>query len=417
MSNFATDLVSQGATMSHDDEQARLEAALAESGSLLLDSLRRDERRRRRRRLLFVTLFVGGILMAVTLMAVLAGWLTLATTAPGDPASTGPRAAVKHDAVELAEGFAQQGWQLWQQQKYSDAAELFEKAVELDPEAANAWNGLGWARFNCGQANEAIQAFEKCVELEPKHPAGLNGLGQAYLSLREYGKAEKYLVKAAPKASASWYGLSRVYLLTGKYADAQKYIKKALAEQPGDADLKAMLDAAKAKSLPDELRRKIEPPAPVAESSSTEFSAEGWQQFNQGKMRLAERSFRRALVKNPEDGAALNGLGFCLLNMGKSEEAKGYFEKCLELNPEAAGAMNGLARCQKDEGQIDEAIATWEKMREKFPGPNAATVGLATTYLERGEKEKALPLFEELVTSAPDNAEFKQGLEAARGGK
>ena len=86
-------------------------------------------------------------------------------------------------------------------------------------------------------------------------------------------------------------------------------------------------------------------------------------------MRLAERSFRRALAKDPEDAAALNGLGFCLLNSGKAAEAKEYFEKCLELDPNAAGAMNGLARCLKAEGKVDEAIAVWEEHEREIPRP------------------------------------------------
>jgi hypothetical protein len=36
--------------------------------------------------------------------------------------------------------------------------------------------------------------------------------------------------------------------------------------------------------------------------------------------------------------------------------------------------------------------------------------------LERRDYAKALPLYEELVAASPDNAEFRQGLEAAREG-
>ena len=88
---------------------------------------------------------------------------------------------------------------MFQQGKFADAVKKFEEAVALDPDAANAWNGLGWSRFNSGNREAAIEAFEKCVALEPSHPAALNGLGQVYLSQREYDKAEKYLLKAAPK--------------------------------------------------------------------------------------------------------------------------------------------------------------------------------------------------------------------------
>lgn len=345
--------------------------------------------------------------MGTLLMFALASWLS--GIAPQPAVGQG-----KENAVERAEEMAAQGWQLWEQRKMSEAAAQFERAVALDPQAANAWNGLGWTHLNSGDTEKAIAAFEKCVTLEPEHPAGLNGLGQAYLLWREYDKAEKYLAKAAPNAPAAWYGLARVYLLTGKYKEAQPYIEKVLAQQPDDKLMVEALAAAKNGALPESLRRQIEPPGKPSNAPASAAAAEGWRQFNEGKLRSAEQSFRAALAKDPENTPAMNGLAFCLLSSGKAAAAKPYFEKILKLEPDAAGAMNGLARCLKAEKKVDEAIALWEQMHKKFPGPNAAVVGLATTYLERGEHAKALPHFEELVKAMPDNAEFRRGLESAK---
>ena len=58
----------------------------ADPDQLLLESLRSDERRRRRRRLLFVSLLIGGLIMSITMVAALAGWLTIAAVpAPRAP--------------------------------------------------------------------------------------------------------------------------------------------------------------------------------------------------------------------------------------------------------------------------------------------------------------------------------------------
>jgi Flp pilus assembly protein TadD len=409
-----------------ENEEARLEIALHDPDRLLTDSLRVDERRRRVRRLVRVTLFVGGIMMGTTLIAVLAGWLVLgeppdsagsADTSATRPARASRSKPLDEDArIEEAEELATQGWQLWREQNIREAAAVFERAVELDAENANIWNGLGWARFGGGDAEAAASAFEKAVELEPSHPAALNGLGQVYFNWAEFEKAEKFLAKAAPKAPATYFSLARLNLLTEDYDNAVTWTRKALRQQPGDETLKAMLAAARKKELPSELRKQIEPPGRPESPSAAQAAAEGWQQFNTGKFRSAERNFRRALAKDPENLAAMNGLAFILLNSGKSAQAKEYFEKCLKLEPDAAGPMNGLARCLKEEGKIDEAIAIWEKMLEKYPGPNAAAVGLAQTYLEQKEYDKALKHFEELVKAMPDNEEFREGLEAAKQG-
>ena len=362
--------------------------------------------------------------MGTTLVAVLAGWLTLAGQEAADSsARSSPEAKaaaerqLDEDArIERGEELAQAGWQLWQQQKFADAAEQFEEAVELDAENATAWNGLGWARFNGGESVEAVPAFEKAVELQPEHPAALNGLGQVYVSWGEFEKAEEYLLKAAPKAPAAHFGLSRLYLLTGEYDKAQRWIRRAMRGQPNEPMLTAMLAAARRKQLPDDLKRQIAPVGKPEQSPATDTAAEGWRDFNEGKFRSAERNFRRTLSKDPNNLTAMNGLAFILLNSGRTAQAKEYFQKCLDQEPDAAGPMNGLARCLKQEGKVDEAIALWEKMYEKYPGPNAAAVGLATTYLEQKEYDKAAKHFEVLVKATPDNEQFKQGLEAAKKG-
>jgi len=403
------------------DEESLLESVLTGSDRLLADSLREEERRRRRRRNVRFISLLGGLVMGTTLVAVMAGWLTLFNPPPADSprtaASARPTELDEEERIAKGEELAAEGWELWKQRKLSEAARKFERAVALDPDAADAWNGLGWARFNGGDGDTAVEAFEKAVELEPKHPAALNGLGQVYLNIGDLDKAEKYLLKTASAASAAQFGLARLYLLKGEYDKSEKWAEKALSTQPGDATLTAMLDAARSKAIPPTLRQQLEPagkPAAGQSGPADKAAAAGWRYFNEGKWRSAERSFQRALAKDPENLAAMNGLGFMLLNKGNTAEAKQYFEKYLEKEPDAPGPMNGLARCLKEEGKIDEAIALWEKMYKKYPGPNAAAVGLASTYLEKSKAAKALPYFEELVKAQPDNEEFKKGLEEAR---
>jgi serine/threonine protein kinase/thioredoxin-like negative regulator of GroEL len=360
-------------------------------------------------------MLVGMIALAGVLSAVSVGVYLLSYT--DHPSSVNdPNASLSEDErIERAETLTGEGYQLWGQQQLAPAIAKFTEAVALDPQSAQAWNGLGWAKFNGGQSAEAIPAFEKCLELEPEHPAALNGLGQIYLSMGEFEKAETYLLKASRQASASWVGLGRLYLLTGKYDEAQSWLQKVIGEMPNDPILKRMLEAATKKELPDDLRQLIAPPS-KEHQVETASAARAWQLANEGKLRSAEIAFRRVLAKNPNDASALNGLGFCLLNSGKTASAKEYFEKCLKINPQEIGALNGLARCLKAEGKTDEAIFLWEKVREMPQNAPAATVLLASTYMEQGEYAKALPLYEELASAYPGSAQYREALKAARKG-
>ena len=183
-------------------------------------------------------------------------------TVVNPPVNPQPMGAVDPDAGNAAL-LSQEGWRFWQSGMFAEAEAKFSDAVKLAPGDANAWNGLGWASFNSGKIAEAEKAFQKVISLEPDHAAALNGLGQVYLSQREYAKAEPPLLKAAQQgASASWFGLARLCLIQGKFAEAEKWAQMAVDSGQGDAGAAKMLEAAKDKHVPEDLRRMIEPPMP-----------------------------------------------------------------------------------------------------------------------------------------------------------
>ncbi len=235
-------------------EESKLDLAMRKADQILVASLKVDERRRRTRRLLLL-LFGGLIMIAAGVVIVLSLLANGPEAAPANQAQSAPTTKPAGDAAALT----REGWAAWQKQDYSGAEEKFDQAVQINPKLVNAWNGLGWARFNSGKSDAAEEAFKQCLELSPKHPAALNGMGQINFFRNNFDDAEKYLKEAAAqKASAAWWGLAKIYLLQGKYDDAQIWAQKIV--DSGDKSAQDMLDAAKSKSLSDELRATISPP-------------------------------------------------------------------------------------------------------------------------------------------------------------
>jgi Flp pilus assembly protein TadD len=89
-----------------------------------------------------------------------------------------PLAADKHsDAraeVDFGIAVAQKG--LWK-----EAIFRWQKAVELDPQYAQAWNDLGIAYEQMGKFDDARKAYEKAMGIEP----GNQFIKQNYESFRE----------------------------------------------------------------------------------------------------------------------------------------------------------------------------------------------------------------------------------------
>ncbi len=73
------------------------------------------------------------------------------------------------------------------------ALENFQKAIELDPRLASAYNGLGGAYKAAGQLDKAISAWEKSLEIDKDYGFPLYNLGITYLQKGDKKRALKYL--------------------------------------------------------------------------------------------------------------------------------------------------------------------------------------------------------------------------------
>ena len=87
--------------------------------------------------------------------------LVAALAAVTSPAYADARSEAKSQ-VDFGIKVAQNG--LWKEATYR-----WEKAVQLDPTYAAAWNNLGIGYEHDGRFEEARQAYEKAVKLDPKN--------------------------------------------------------------------------------------------------------------------------------------------------------------------------------------------------------------------------------------------------------
>ncbi len=147
-----------------------------------------------------------------------------------------------------AQELSQKGWALWGEQKWREAESAFLEALELDPELANAHNGLGWALITQGQPARAQKHLERCIELEPGHGGAINGLG---LSLKNQGEIDRAievwedLYRQSPQPHAGAVNLARTYVEQGRFENAIPLLEQIILAHPGPSEYKQLLDKAR----------------------------------------------------------------------------------------------------------------------------------------------------------------------------
>jgi tetratricopeptide (TPR) repeat protein len=180
-------------------------------------------------------------------------------TACGPP---GPRALLDGDRL-IREG------------KFPQAIVKLQKATQLLPANAQAWNHLGLAYQYGGQPNEAVRAYQQAITLDRNLPAVRFNLGTLYLEQNRVNEAINELTTATvlePGSQTAWLNL-------------------------GKAQLRA---------------RRVDE---------------------------AERSFVTVLRADPKNVEALNYYGVTLLHRRKASEARAYFNEALKYQPDYSPAV------------------------------------------------------------------------------
>ncbi len=126
-----------------------------------------------------------------TLFSALAVVLALAHAAPAAPA----HAAASLDEQPMGGSDYDKGVKAVKSEKYKDAIQFLEKAVQKEPRKADAWNYLGYSQRKTGQFDAALKSYTRALEIDPKHKGAHEYLGELYLMTDNLPKAEEQLKK------------------------------------------------------------------------------------------------------------------------------------------------------------------------------------------------------------------------------
>ena len=188
---------------------------------------------------------------------------------------------------------------------YTNADHWLTRSLEWNPKDSESWYYLGRTKYNENRFAEAINAFEKCLQLDPKNVKAEDNLGLSYAGL---GRNEE--AAAAYQNAIAWQS----HLLvknSGPYINLGSLLLDA--NRPAEA-ISNLLQAAEISSR---------------DSKAHELLARAYSHSDQ--LQNAQNEMEKAVELSPKSGPLHCMLAQIYKKEGMSAKAKPEFERCASL--------------------------------------------------------------------------------------
>jgi len=288
----------------------------------------------------------------------------------------GVEEALARMAAASASRWLQEAVRHHQSGRFEQAAEVYRKVLELQPNLPEVHSNLGSALKAARRASEAKEAFGRAIALSP-------GLANAHFNLgnlqREEGDwdaaagAYRAAVQSNPNFSEGHNNLGLALLALGKPDEALGCFRRAI-------QLKGVFPSAY-NNLGQALRQT-------------------------GRTADARAAFETASQQDPNLAEAHNNLGVLLSDGGQIQEAEACFQRALALKPDYVEAHNNLANLRVKHGGekgLADGIRHYENALSLDPAfieaydhlgvtlCKAHRVAEGFTWLTRGARQRRAP--------------------------
>jgi len=156
-----------------------------------------------------------------------------------------------------AEDWCDEGIELMQDKKFSEAIECFKKVVEIDPKYKKVWLHMGYCYDGNYNSDKAIKCYRKAIGADAKDYEAYYNLGNQYLDMSDpfiddepygdYEQAIKYYKKALefePDFSYAWNNMGFCYGKLGNHTKSVEGHSKAVELDPENISAWVNLGAA-----------------------------------------------------------------------------------------------------------------------------------------------------------------------------
>jgi tetratricopeptide (TPR) repeat protein len=297
----------------------------------------------------------------------------------------------------------------------ADARPALEAATRLDagdagPAAkARAWRALAQLEMRAGEHGGKVDTAQASIDLlealklSPETPADTLMAARLAEANKDSAGAEaayRRLLKADANQPDAQAGLAHMLIAEKKYPEAEELLQAALKNSPDDPALTAQLAAVfvaedKADALP--LLQQFHQKHPQ-DNAITRMLAQV--EADAGEYNESDRLYLTLLAASPRDSGLLAGHGQNLIRLHRYPEAMKAFETATAIDETNGEAWNGLAFAAFETHQPTVTLHALT-VRSKYLPENATILFLwATAYDTLHDKKQAVAYYHKFLDSA-----------------
>jgi tetratricopeptide (TPR) repeat protein len=289
--------------------------------------------------------------------------------------------------------YANLGFVLAHQNKYTDAVPAYRKAAKLAPTMPGIQLNWGIAEFKQGHFEQAIDPLTAAVAADPGSGQARTLLGLSCYGARKFADAIKYLepvVQANPNSAELRKVLAQSCLLAKQFACAEREFRTIVEQNPNSAQVHILMGQALdgLGRTPEAITEFEEAVKENPKEPDANFGL-GYLHWKSSHLVAAKASFEEELKVDPNHPQALAYLGDIALKNDKPEDAVKYLERVVRQRKDIRIAYLDMGAAMMQLKRYPEAQTALLRAVELDPTQPDAHFRLGRLYQAMGENDKA----------------------------
>ncbi|WP_419547741.1 tetratricopeptide repeat protein [Microcystis sp.] len=320
--------------------------------------------------------------------------------------------AAINQAIHLAPRaawYGNRGVLYYNQQKYELALSDYSKAIDINPNYADAYNNRGNLYKDLQKYDLALSDYSKAIDINPNDALAYNNRGNLYYNQQKYELALSDYSKAIdinPNLAEAYYNRGVLYDDQRKYDLALSDYSKAIDINPNYAMAyynRGILysDLQKYDLALSDYSKAID----INPNYANAYYNRGLLYHNQQKYDLALADYNQAIELNRNFANAYVNRGILYSDLQKYDLALSDYSKAIDINPNHANAYYNRGLLYIDLQKYELALADWNKAIKINPNDADAYYNRGLLYHNQQKYELALDDYNQAIDINPNFAE------------